>query len=251
MSTGIIVQARMGATRLPGKMVRPFYKGRGLLAFLLDRIRSRLPEVPLVLATTSLPADDVLVGIGEQYGAAVFRGSEDNVLDRFIGGAEQHGFERIIRVCADNPLLDTSALAQQIQAFEASGADYWSYCLGDGTPVIRTHYGFWGEGVRLSALHRVLRLSDDTRHREHVTSYIYTHPAQFRVYCEQVDPLVEQASGVRLTVDTLADFELAAEVHNNLRYKDIPLTARAICGFVLQHDDWINRMKKQRTNNEK
>lgn len=251
MSTGIIVQARMGATRMPGKMVRPFYQGRALLAFLLDRIRSRLPNVPLVLATTSVPADNVLAGIGKQCGAAVFRGSEDNVLGRFIGAAEQYGFERIIRVCADNPLLDTDALAQQIRAFEASVADYWSYCLGDGTPVIRTHYGFWGEGVRLSALRLALRHAGDTRHREHVTSYIYTHPGMFRIHCEPVDPLVEQADGVRLTVDTPADFELTAEVHDALREEGIPLTAQAICGVVLQHDDWLKRMKQESKTNEK
>ena len=251
MSTGIIVQARMGATRMPGKMVQPFCRGRALLAFLLDRIRTDLPDVPIVLATSDSPADDLLADIGEQCGARVFRGSEVNVLERFIGAAEQHGFERIIRVCADNPLLDTDALAQQVRAFGASGADYWSYCLGDGTPVIRTHYGFWGEGVRLSALRAALRDAGDIRHREHVTSYIYTHPGEFRIHCEPVDPLVEQAAGVRLTVDTPADFALAAEVCDALGEEGIPLTSRAICGFVIQRPDWLKRMKQESKNNEK
>ncbi len=251
MSTGIIVQARMGSTRLPGKMVRPFYQDRGLLAFLLDRIRSRLPDVPLVLATSTVHADDELAAIGGQCGAAVFRGSEDNVMGRFIGAAEQQRIERIIRICADNPLLDTEALAHQISAFNVSEADYWSYCLSDGTPVIKTHFGFWGEGVRLSALKTALERATGSKHREHVTSYIYTHPAEFRIHCEPVDPLVEQAAGVRLTVDTPADFELAAGVYDALREQGKPLTAQTICRFVLQHDDWLKRMKQESRNNEK
>ncbi len=251
MSMGIIVQARMGSSRMPGKMVRPFFQGRAMLAFLLERVRTDLPHVPLVVATTVSSADDLLADIAGQCGARVFRGSEMNVLERFIKTAEENGFEQIIRVCADNPLLDTDALAQQIRVFEASGADYWSYCLGDGTPVIRTHYGFWGEGVRLSALRAALRDAEDIRHREHVTSYIYTNPGEFQIHCEPVDPLVELAAGVRLTVDTPEDFFLTAEIHEALNEQDIPLTAQDICSFVMQHPDWLYRMKQESVNNEK
>ena len=152
MSLGIIIQARTGSTRLPNKMILPFYEGKGILETILMRLKNGKLDVPIVLATTTQPSDDILEEIGKRQNVFVFRGSSENVLDRFINATESHKFSKIIRICADNPFLDIEALKFQINSFEKSNVDYWCYSLSDQTPSIKTHYGFWTEGVKLETI---------------------------------------------------------------------------------------------------
>jgi len=110
----IIIQARMGSTRLPKKMLLPFEEQKGVLEILIDKILHLKSEVSIVLATTTNPADDELALLAKQKNILVFRGDEDDVLKRFIDAAEQFNVQRIIRVCADNPFLDINALEELI-----------------------------------------------------------------------------------------------------------------------------------------
>ncbi|MDB4710952.1 hypothetical protein OAF16_04405, partial [Flavobacteriales bacterium] len=103
--TGIIIQARTGSTRLPNKIILPFYKEKGILELIVERI-NKYTDIPIVVATTKNPKDDAIVKIASKNGVGCYRGSENNVLSRFIETAKKNNFKNIIRICADNPFLD-------------------------------------------------------------------------------------------------------------------------------------------------
>ena len=129
MRTGIIIQARLGSTRLPRKMILPFFYNLGILEILIIRLKEVIDEnvTPIILATTTNPMDDELQKIGNKHGILTLRGSENDVLGRFIDAAEKHNITNIIRVCADNPLLDLAKLLQLMERSEKSMVDYCSF----------------------------------------------------------------------------------------------------------------------------
>ncbi len=251
MSTGIIIQARSHSTRLPGKLTLPFYRELGILELLMDRIRTTLPAVPVVLATTVHAADDPLAEIGEKLGAAVFRGSEDNVLERFLLAARAHDLDKIVRVCSDNPFLDMKALETLVGRMQSSTHDYWCFSTGDGLPTIKTHYGFWAEGVSRTALQRVQELTAEKAYQEHVTNYIYTYPGQFDIASWPIDPLIDRERSIRLTVDTRSDFQLAGEIYASAVREGIALEAGPLVGFITQHPEWMQVMQNEIHSNTK
>lgn len=216
MGTAIIVQARVGSTRFPNKMTIPFYDGHGMLHYLLSRMVKTNISVPLILAIPDSAENDILQKIGLDLGLKIFRGSENDVLQRFIDAAIYYSATSIIRVCADNPFLDIESVNTLIEALNKNESDYISFCLADGTPTIKTHYGFWAEAVRLSTLKSVATQTTEKLYREHVTNYIYAHPEKYSRHCLSLNSFVEANSWARFTVDTAQDFQnmqhLAAEL---------------------------------------
>lgn len=250
MSLAIIIQARTGSTRLPNKMVRPFFEGKGIFEILIERIIAADFRVPVILATTINPADDILIEIAEKKGVSVFRGSEENVLERFIGAAEKFGVKKIIRVCADNPFLDLDSLKFLIEKSKKLHADYWCFAKNDGTPSIKTHYGFWAEGVSLDALIKTAELTKELIYQEHVTNYIYSNPALFSIFLQPIQQEV-QALNIRLTIDTLEDFKIAQEVYLKAKEKQISLESVSLSAFVSQNKKWLEAMSTEIISNQK
>ena len=126
-NTKIIIQARTGSTRLPRKMILPFYENEGIFSLLLKKLTSAFDKNDIILATSVNENNDVLVEIAEKYGINYFRGSENDVLQRFIDAAKEFNAENIIRVCADNPFLDIFYIELLIEKFEKFNCDYLSY----------------------------------------------------------------------------------------------------------------------------
>ncbi len=241
----------MGSTRLPGKMVIPFFQKKGILEVLVGRILDEIINVPLVIATSISEKDDSIAAIGKNHNVSVYRGSEENVLERFIGAARENGFKKIIRVCADNPFLDMKALQWQINRFQKSNFDYACYCLEDQTPTIKTHYGFWTEAVKLTALAKVNRDTNERFFQEHVTSYIYSFPENFKIDFSRIDSEVEEAASIRLTVDTKEDFEIAKRIYLDLDNNQTSFTALNIIRSIKKNDEWLKHMKLQIQKNTK
>ena len=102
--TGIIIQARTGSERLPGKVVKPFYHDKTILEIIIGRF-SQL-NYPIIVATTPHAADDMIVEIAQKCNAETFRGAEQDVLQRFIDCANEYQLSIVLRVCADNPFPD-------------------------------------------------------------------------------------------------------------------------------------------------
>ena len=211
---GIVVQARMGSTRLPGKMSRELLPGVSVLKFLLRRL-SKSIDNPIIVATSECSRDDTIVSIAHEVGLQCFRGSESNVLMRFVQAAEHFHFKRVVRICADNPLLDITSVRHLLLECKQSDSDYIGFRTSNGVPSIKTHFGLWAECVSTDALKRVLLSKVDCQYLEHVTNYIYENPQQFKVTWLDIPSDFKHLGGqVRFTLDTEADLEnIKALIH--------------------------------------
>lgn len=246
---GIIIQARTGSTRLPEKVIQPFYQEQTILDLLLEKVKKL--KLPVVLATTINPLDDRLCTLAEIHGVPVFRGSENDVLDRFIQAAHHFGFSKIIRVCADNPFLDLSALENLTDQFNQSDADYFGYRLDGNKPSILTHFGFWAEGVRLDALEKAAAFTSEKLFHEHVTNFIYGNPTLFNVKLIDADPIVFSRSDIRLTLDTLEDFEMQVKIVDAISKENINFGLREIVRWLDKHPEILEQMKLEILKNQK
>lgn len=209
----IIIQARSSSTRLPGKVLMPFYQNKTILDLQIEALQSHLPNTPLLVATTDSAADDQLFNHITQKGVDVFRGSENNVLDRFIQAAGHYQKEHIIRVCSDNPFLLNNEVKDLVIESEKASSDYISYRSSEGTPSIRMHWGFYAEYVSLSALKRVAKETADSLYLEHVTNYIYSHEDQFNIHWLEADPKLADWLDLRLTIDDIEDFNFVQSLY--------------------------------------
>lgn len=203
MNIGIIIQARMGSTRLPGKVLRPI-AGKVLLDHVLGRLASLTYPVKVVVATSDLSQDDAIVRHCEINGVAVFRGSESDVLNRYYQCALKYQFEHIVRLTADNPFTDMDELQRLIERHLAEGNDY-THSFGC-MPL-----GVGGEIFSFSALEKSDREGLAPNHREHVNEYIQENPGIFRIGILQVVPQ-KKRPGLRLTVDTETDYQRACAI---------------------------------------
>ena len=114
MNIGIIIQARLGSTRLPGKILKEFYRGKTLLETVISNLR-KAGNAKIIVATSTNPNNDKLETFLKERDIIVFRGSEDDVLSRFIGAAEANHVDGIVRICSDNPFLDWHGVAELIE----------------------------------------------------------------------------------------------------------------------------------------
>ena len=215
MILGVIIQARMSSLRLPGKILRPFYKGKSILKLIVDNIKTNT-NLHVVVATTTNPNDDILVEFLESQCIDYYRGDEADVLDRFINAASNYSFTGIIRVCSDNPFLDMFSLNELLEAINANRTcDYISFKVNN-RPSIKTHFGFWGEYTSLQALKKVQTLTTDPHYHEHVTNYLYEQEHLFMVKWLDVNNDWSARDDIRLTTDTKDDFLVAQQIYNNL-----------------------------------
>ncbi|WP_305982462.1 cytidylyltransferase domain-containing protein [Roseivirga thermotolerans] len=204
----IIIQARTSSARLPGKVLQPIWKGKNLLDLQLEKFR-RL-GTPLVVATTVNPSDDAIVDWAKRNNVEAFRGDEQNVLKRFIDCARQYQAKNLIRVCSDNPFIQSDQVPYFLNSL-AQGVDYISFCNHSGIPAIKTHWGLFVEGVRLGALERASEIlethAEEKFYSEHVTNFIYGNSEQFKIKLDQAPETVVSRSDLRFTIDTPDDFQ--------------------------------------------
>lgn len=203
MRTLGVIQARMGSTRLPGKVLLPM-AGRSVLGRVVRAVAESGAVDELVVATTTEPDDDPVVAECARLGIASHRGPVDDVLTRFLGALDAHPADAVIRFTADCPLLDPEIIGLVARVFRSvPGIDYVS------TTITRTlPRGLDVEVIRAGAL-RTLDSRADAYHRTHVTSYVYTHPDEFRLFGVT---LVPDRAHLRLTLDTAEDWALMEAV---------------------------------------
>ncbi|KAB2952938.1 acylneuraminate cytidylyltransferase [Heliorestis acidaminivorans] len=200
MKIGIIIQARMTSTRLPGKILREV-KGKPLIQYQLERLNKvKLKDIPII-ATTTKQSDDILVEFCKENNIAFFRGSEDDVLSRYYKTAKEFNVDVIVRITADCPLIDPTVVDEVIDTFlKEKKCDYVS------NTNIRTYpRGMDTEVFTFKALEQSFYEAKTLSEREHVTPYMYTHPELFKLKAVIAQ---EDNSSHRWTVDTIEDFEL-------------------------------------------
>ena len=192
--TGILLQARMASTRLPGKALE-LIEDRPILEHCLGRlVAAGVGRV--VLATTTLEEDTVLCDLATQLGVAVFRGSDTDVLGRMAGAAEAFDLDPIIRATGDNPAVDIDAAERSLGALNGLHADY---VCEDGLP-----YGAAVEAVTREALMRAAREARDPDDREHVTTWVKKRSDLWNL-AFPAPPMPLRRPALRVTVDTPAD----------------------------------------------
>jgi spore coat polysaccharide biosynthesis protein SpsF len=199
-NAAIVLQARMGSTRLPGKVLAPI-AGRSVLAHCIERLQ-RQSTLPVVVATTDRPDDDRVVAEAARLGATVVRGATDDVLARYIQAADTLGLTHLIRATADNPAVDMDAPKRTLDLLIRSGADH---VVEFGLP-----HGAAVEAVTLDALVRAAALATEASDREHVTPLIRRDKRFFAL--PAVAPGAVRGSQLRLTVDTSADLAFMRRV---------------------------------------
>ena len=188
----------MGSMRLPGKVLKDL-EGETVLARVVNRLRRSQLINEVLVATTDRPADDVIVKECRSLSVLVSRGDENDVLDRYFRAAQLAKAEVVVRITSDCPLIDPEITDKTIAAFLEHAPDYASNAL------VRTYpRGLDTEVVSVSALGRAWQGARKRYEREHVTPYIYEHPAEFKLLSVTGDA---DYSGHRWTVDTPEDLE--------------------------------------------
>ncbi|MGY0375133.1 cytidylyltransferase domain-containing protein [Clostridium sp. JNZ J1-5] len=195
---GVIIQSRMGSTRLPGKSLREIDK-RPLLYYSVKRSSFSKYINKLVVATTIETMDDSIEEWCLSNGIECFRGSEDDVLDRYYQAALKYGFEIIVRVTADDPFIDPKIIDLLITTILSYNKDYITMRNKTNT----WPYGLDVEVFTFEALQKTWKKAVEKSHREHVTMYIKENTDDFKTL---EIPLDEDLSNVRLTVDYEEDF---------------------------------------------
>lgn len=241
----------MGSTRLPQKILLPFYNDKSILKLLIEKL-SQIENTKIVIATSKGEENDVLENFAMKHDIICFRGSENDVLQRFIDAADTVGAEQIVRICSDNPFLELDSIQHLLRYVNESDSsiDYISFNI-DGTPSIKTHYGFWTEYVTLNALKKVAKLTDESLYHEHVTNYIYTHPECFNINWIPGPECLLNNKNIRLTIDTKEDFENAQNIYCRLCANNPYPQISDIVKYLKNNPDCYYSMIQQIKNNSK
>jgi spore coat polysaccharide biosynthesis protein SpsF len=233
-----IIQARMGSTRLPGKVLKEI-GGKFILEILVNRLKRAKRISSIVVATTERKEDDKIVELAKKLGVEWFRGSEDDVLTRFVEASRAVSADIIIRITSDNPLTDPELMDGLIKAHLESEADY-THCMESplGTSV---------EVVNRETLERIDSIAKDAEYREHVTLYIREHPELFKIHVVKAEDFGLNHPNLRLTVDTEDDLELMRKLQENLGDLETVKT-RGVIEFLTKHPEicQINAQVKQK-----
>lgn len=212
MKIGAIIQARMGSTRLPGKVMKEI-KGKTVLSHVIERVRkSRLID-EIIIATTIHPIDNVIVTEAEWCGASVFRGSEDDVLSRYYYATEENQIDVVVRITSDCPLIDPYVIDDSISSYLNNDYDIVTNASADLS--LRTFpRGLDVEVFSYDTLRDAFINAKEKYQREHVTPYIYENSTKTFYNINHID-----YSEYRLTLDTEEDFQLISKIYDCLYNK--------------------------------
>jgi spore coat polysaccharide biosynthesis protein SpsF len=203
INLGIIIQARMGSSRLPGKVLKKI-GNRSLLEHIFSRLTFLRHPAKVILATTIQKRDDIIESFGKASSIEVFRGSEENVLERYYLCAKKYHLKHIVRLTADNPFTDIDELDRLITLHLETDAAY-SHSFGV-LPV-----GAGAEIFTFDALENSYYTGTKAHHIEHVNEYIQENPDLFRIAVLSVPP-EKNRPDIRLTVDTEEDYQKACRI---------------------------------------
>ena len=234
-----IIQARMGSTRLPGKVLLDL-AGAPVLARVVNRCRRAATLNDVVVATTTLAADDPIVALCRANNWPSFRGQEDDVLDRYYQAARQSRAEVVVRITSDCPLIDPEIIDLMVKTFLEPGAlDY----AGNSLPPRTFPRGLDVEVFSFEALARAWREDHNPAWREHVTPYIYRHPEKFRLHAVVNNP---DLSLMRWTVDTAEDLAFVRKIYGYFGHDGF--SWREVLQLLERYPEWqeINRHVAQK-----
>jgi len=210
---GCIVQARTGSSRLPNKVLMKLNNENPQLHFVINQLQNCKLIEKIVIATTTLKEDNAIVDFLKKSNVEYFRGSSSNVLERYYQCAKNFSFDVIIRITADNPLIDPTIVDLAIKKFISNSFDYLTNTRKRTFP-----YGTEVEVFTFSALEKAYKNSTKDYEMEHVTPYFYNNPDQFKIY-DLINS--EDLSSFRWTVDEINDLELVKILISKIKKRPI------------------------------
>jgi len=212
-----VVQARTGSSRLPKKMIRHFVGKKSLLEYVLCGLLRDFDPDLIVVATSSLEADQAIVQIAQSLGVRYHAGDALDVRSRFIEIGRLMSTPSLVRICADNPFIQNQFIKELLSKWRKGPLDYLSYKFSEGTPCIRTHTGLFAEVVSVDALIRASEASDLATYKEHVTNFLYENPTKFLIDFIEAPELIDNRWDIRLTIDTETDFNNCQKIVSKIK----------------------------------
>lgn len=228
MNTGIIIQARQLSTRLPHKIMLPLGSGYSVLGHVIERAKRACPLV--IVATTTEKDDDDTVKEAEKYGTAVYRGSVNDVLTRYVEAVKEFKLEKVVRVTSDCPCIDPSIIKNMLNMLDTNSVDYVS------NVEVRTFpHGMDAEVFTADALFRSSAEESRPEYREHVTAHIRKSDIYRKLNFttnSNVSP------NIRVTLDTEEDYTTLLAVYDllgdNFSWRDVV--------HLYEKHTWLNRI---------
>lgn len=246
IKAGIIVQARMGSTRLPGKVLKDFYKGQSILDIIIETLVSAEIPAPYIIATGEDEENEPIKKFCTEKNIQCFTGSEEDVLQRFINSADHFKLDYVIRICADNPMLDGILMKQLYsEGIKNPEQDYISFRVDNETPAIRSHWGLFTEWVKVSALKKISEQTADTFFHEHVTNYIYNHPESFKIHWIKAPDAIWERKQMRFTIDTPDDFKNMQLLYEEMKKSQLPVQYKNIIETALKNPNTCKIMQSE------
>lgn len=233
MKVVAIIQARMGSTRLPGKILKKVMD-KTLLEYQLERVQQSTLIDEIIVATTEKEHDQAIVKLCVHLGQKVYRGSENDVLSRYYEAAVQSKADVVVRLTSDCPLIDPKVIDGVIKLYleRRADIDYASNTLERTYPR-----GMDTEVFSYEALQKAHEQASLERDREHVTAFIYTNPSEFQL----ANLTCEQSLGShRWTVDTEEDFELIKRILEYLYPNNPQFTMRDVLDLLKMNPTWVD-----------
>ncbi|RXT04463.1 NTP transferase domain-containing protein [Ammoniphilus sp. CFH 90114] len=227
MKTIIIIQARMGSTRLPGKVLRPLGT-TDVLSYVVARCQAVEKVSEVIVATSTLPEDEAIEQWCREKKVSCFRGSQDDVLLRYIECARERQPDYVIRVTSDCPFIDYHLMEQIMETMEKHPSD-----------LVRVEgelpRGLVSEMFSFQALNYIHQHGYEPRHREHVTYYAYEYPEKFQAASFEA-PRSMRYPQFRITLDTSEDYAMLQEVANHFA-DDMLVCAQKVVDFLRDHPE--------------
>lgn len=219
---GVFLQARLGSTRLPGKVLLPL-AGKAVVEHAMTALRRCEADVNVLL--TDYESADSLVQYARRCGFELFAGSSEDVLGRFASAARVYPVARVVRATADNPLVSSEFVDSLLRLHEDRRADFSGYL---GMPV-----GLGVEIVNRDALLIEDREARDPFEREHVNPFLYRRPERFKIFQPEVEEPYRLADR-SVTLDTEADYRYLEQLFGEL-YHGVPIEIDRVIGWLRDH----------------
>ena len=235
-----IIQARMGSKRLPGKSMMDI-EGKPMLEHLIERVKRSETLDSIVVATADKAKDDAIVDLAERCGVNWFRGSEEDVLDRYLKAAEKFKADIVVRICADSPLTDPFEIDKLVRHHVKTNADYSYNNLPHpkGLPD-----GAGAEVISIDILKKIHKLATEQPHREHVTLFILDNPGLFRIERLDADPELRRDE-FRLDVDYKEDLEFIREIYKRLYKPEEIIKLKEVIELLDKHPEMHDMRRKR------
>lgn len=237
MNVVAIIQARMGSSRLPGKVLQDL-AGQPMLARVFHRASRADTLDRVVIATSTAKQDDAIETMCNTHSWPIFRGNEDDVLDRYYQAAQHYKADIIVRITADCPLIEPRIIDSLVDPICTHPLDY----VNNRLPPISFPRGMEMDVMTCKTLQSVWKKDKNPKWREHVTPYIYNHPECYRIHTVRND---QNHAHLRWTVDAPEDLIFVRKIYDH--FQTDTFTYQDILNVLDAHPEWldINRSPKK------